>query len=575
MKFSYIQIITGFLAGVKKKFSKAANEDLVIGQLLRKNNIISQNQLETALAFQKKKLYQEGKVVRLGLIIVELGYADEPDIVEIINQNYKLSINSLSDNIKELLKIRRGTFIESLPRPHLPIWLKLSLITMLIIITTMFSLSIIILNKQEERLYDHTLKLGMVSLNYFVNNARIPLLDDDILRLNTLIKEAATVDGLLYAGIVDQHEKIMAHTNINKIGGQFQQFKNVTKISQQGEVTCFNYTLASGKHILNLCRPIIFDGKNLGKVHVGVSLDFITEQIHKERTFIIIVIFFVLLLGLVVSIIFGLRFSSPITRLLEATAQIGKGNYQHKVLLKRKDELGNLAAAFNQMGEELWKNALTQKSFGKYVGPEVLEMIMANPETTWLKGKKNEATILFADIRGFTSFSNENSPEAVVQVLNQYFEIASRIILRYGGYIDKFIGDAVLGVFGVPVYRQDHVERAVRAGLDLEKGLKRENHPLLASVGIGIHTGVVVSGNIGSQIKMEYTVIGDCVNLASRLNGLAGKGETLISKTVYRQIKDIITVEVLSPRIIKGQSDKIPVYKVLSIQERANVQADS
>ena len=222
----------------------------------------------------------------------------------------------------------------------------------------------------------------------------------------------------------------------------------------------------------------------------------------------------------------GFHFSRPISNLVLATGEIGSGNYQHKIILARNDELGNLATAFNRMGEELWKNSLMQKSFGKYIGSEVLEMIMANPENDWLKGHRNEATIVFIDIRGFSSYSELKEPEEIVEKLNEYFEIATQAIQDHGGYVDKFIGDAVLGVFGVPVYHKDHAERGVRCCKRYAKRVSekaRNGNGLLQSVGIGINSGVVVSGNIGSQDKMEYTVIGDSVNLAAHLiqNGQA------------------------------------------------------
>jgi adenylate cyclase len=258
-----------------------------------------------------------------------------------------------------------------------------------------------------------------------------------------------------------------------------------------------------------------------------------------------------------------------------ATQEIGVGNYRHKIVLARNDELGNLATAFNRMGSELWKNSLMQKSFGKYVGSEVLDMIMADPESAWLKGRKNEATIVFTDIRGFTSYSEANEPEIIVERLNEYFEIATRSIQDHGGYVDKFIGDAVLGVFGVPIYHQDHVERAVKASIDMQEKFQQEKEngkDILQSVGIGINTGIVVSGNIGSANKMEYTVIGDSVNVASRLNGLAKSGEIIISKSVYDHLSDLIDVEVLSLQYIKGKSEPVETFKVLGTKEERHAQ---
>ncbi len=558
---------------LKETFSKirisvgeTSNREMVIGEVLRRRNIITDEQLETALNVQKDKLIRRGHVVRLGHIIVELGYAPEDVVVHAINEHYQLSVSSLSDNIKDRISKMRGSFIERLPSPSMPIWLQLSMTTIFVILITTLVLSFVILNRQKEQLYMQTVKIGTVSLKYFAENARIPIIQDDILQLNTLIKKTADVEGLLYAVIVNTEDEIKAHTNPAMIGKTFVKVGDVEKVSEKGDVTYFDYILPKGKHALNLIQPITFADKKLGEVHVGVSIDFIEQSIQKERNSVIFITMAILLFGILSALLHGYRFSRPISILLNATAEIGRGNYHYKVGLDRKDELGNLARAFNQMGEELWKNTLMQKSFGKYVGSEVLDMIAADPEKVWLRGHRNEATIFFADIRGFTHYFDTTDPEDVVEQLNECFEVATKAVIQFGGFVDKFMGDAILGVFGVPVFLQDHVERAVRAAIYLQHKLKSASsngNQLLGSIGIGIDTGVIISGNIGSQVKMEYTVIGDCVNVASRLNGLAGPGEIIISNSVYEKISDSITVEALPPQEIKGKSAPIDVFRVL------------
>ena len=543
------------------------NYSKTIGTILTKSGLITEEQLQNALKVQKDKLYTLGKAVRLGQIIVELGYASEEDLVKAVNDEYQISVNTLTDDIRGLVKKKRESFVEALPPTRIPIWLQLFAATMVIIIITILVMSIFILNQQRERLYDQTLKIGKVSLNYFSGNAAIPLLEDNILRLNILIKDATNVEGLLYAIIVDRNQTIKAHTDINKIGKTFNKFTNITDVRKEGDVTYFNYFSESGEHVLNLTRPILFNKKELGEVHVGVSIDFIEKLIHKAQLTIIGITFFIIIFGSGVAVFLGFHFSRPISNLVQATKEIGLGNYQHKIILARNDELGNLSTAFNRMGEELWKNSLMQKSFGKYIGAEVLEMIMANPESVWLKGHRSEATIVFVDIRGFSSYSEVKEPEEIVEKLNQYFEITTQVIQDYGGYVDKFIGDAVLGVFGVPVYHENHV---LSAASDMQKAFlkKHENgNDLLQSVGIGINSGVVVSGNIGSQNRMEYTVIGDSVNLAAHLYRLANPGEIVISKSVYVHLKEILEVEPLPPQHIKGQSEPVETFRLLVIRE--------
>ena len=543
---------------------------ITIGQVLRRKGIITEKQLQEALKVQKEKLYTLGKAVRLGQIIVELGYASEEELVKAVNIGYQISVKTLADDIIRLVKDKRGNFVEGLPPPRIPIWLQFFAATMVIIITTIFVMSFFMLSHQKERLYRQTVKIGKVSLNYFSSNSSVALLEDNILRLNTLIKNATAVEGLVYAIIVDRNQIIKAHTDITKIGETFEEFAHMEGVIKEQDVTYFTYYSSSGEHILNLTRPVLFKNKKLGQVHVGVSIDFIENLIHKARLTILVITFFIILLGSAVAVWIGFHFSRPISNLVMATGEIASGNYQHKIILARNDELGNLATAFNRMGDELWKNSLMQKSFGKYIGSEVLEMIMANPENDWLKGHRNEATIVFTDIRGFSSYSKLKEPEEIVESLNEYFEIATQAIQDHGGYVDKFIGDAVLGVFGVPVYHKDHVERGVRAASDMQKKFmnKRNNgNSLLQSVGIGINTGVVVSGNIGSQDKMEYTVIGDTVNLAAHLNRTAEPGEIIITKSVYENLEDRITVEPLPPKHIKGKIKPVERFKLLSIKD--------
>ncbi len=558
------------LSKMRALFFKSTNDYMVIGQVLKMRNLVTDEQLETAVKVQRDTLADQGQAISLGMILAELGYVSEAEIVRAINAHYHLDVTSLADDIKDLVGRKRGTFVERLPAPRIPIWLQFSAVIIAITVLTTFVLNFFILSRQKDQLYDQSKKIGMVSLNYFAANARIPLLEDDILQLNTLIKNTTAVEGLVYAVIVDQDQKIKAHTDHDQIGKILNKSEPLSTETREGEITYFTTRLPTGRQVLNLAHPVRFQDKLLGEVHVGVSIDFINELIRQNKKSVVSLTLTIILVGILVALLMGLRFSHPIEKLVFATQEIGRGNYHHKVQLGRNDELGNLATAFNQMGNELLRKSRMQESFGKYVGAEVLDMILANPEANWLKGHRNRATTLIADIRGFTAYSDIREPEAVVEALNEYFEIATRTIIHYGGYIDKFIGDAVLAVFGVPVYRRNHLERALRAALDLQAELKKASgggNVLLGAVGISIDTGEVVAGNIGTQEKMEYTVIGDSVNSASRLNGLAGPGEVIISQDVFQTMGVLVDAEPLGPRQIKGVSEAVISYRLKSIRK--------
>jgi signal transduction histidine kinase/CheY-like chemotaxis protein len=235
----------------------------------------------------------------------------------------------------------------------IPIRVRISIAITAIIALTILILSFTILARQKESLYSQAVEKGKVSLNYFATNANIPLLNDDIVRLNRLIKDAASTEGVLYAAIVDRRNMIKAHSDPGKIGTSLEEFTNMEEMRKDGNAKYFQFTFPSGTQALNLSRPITFKDKELGTVHVGLSLDFINRLIYQESVFILILSFFIVLLGIAVAILLGINFSRPISKLVEASREIGKGNLQYRLHLKRKDELGDLAAAFNYMAAEL------------------------------------------------------------------------------------------------------------------------------------------------------------------------------------------------------------------------------
>jgi len=213
-----------------------------------------------------------------------------------------------------------------------------------------------------------------------------------------------------------------------------------------------------------------------------------------------------------------------------------------------------------------------RKMLGQYVSPHMLASIVDNREGL-LKaevGSKEYVTVLFSDIRGFTSISENEPPERIVSMLNRYFTLWSDAIFKYDGAIDKFVGDAVMALWGAPLITKNHPEQAVRAALHLMDTLPALNLQLQAEgypevkVGIGIHTGHAILGNIGSERKLDYTVIGDTVNLSSRLEGLTKQYacDILISEATYLEVKDIFRCTFADTVKVKGKEEAVKVYMV-------------
>ncbi|MGV1098848.1 adenylate/guanylate cyclase domain-containing protein [Thiovibrio sp. JS02] len=533
--------------------------------LVRK--LLTQEQLQRALALQMENNRKFGQNRCLGRILVDQGVVSEAEIVAAINAFYGLRIHSLADNLETLIHGKRKSLLEHLLSPRITIGAQLFITFTLIILLVTFLFGSVMIERQRKQLYAQSVLLGTVSLNYFNNNARIPLLENNILALNTLIRGATAVDGHLYAMILDNAGRIMAHTDHRLIGTRFSGHPGREEKMAAGEITYFNYRDPEGGYVLNLLAPVIFQDKVLGQVHVGLSIDFIEQLVKKGRKVILLLSLAIILVAGLMATLLGIRLTRPVKGLLRATREIAAGNYKHTVDLGRNDEFQDLAVAFNQMSGQLWLKAMIQESFGKYVGVQVLDLIIAQPERHWVKGCREEATILFADIRGFTAYAEATAPEEVVEGLNEFFEIATQTVHAHGGYVDKFIGDAVLAVFGVPASREDHVGRATRAALAMQRRYRElagSGHPLLGAVGIGLNSGPVVAGNIGSQAKMEYTVIGDTVNVAARLNGQAASGEVLISDYMYERLAGHIESEALPPRQIKGKAKPMVIHRVFS-----------
>ena len=318
-------------SGLRYFLRRRAPDDRQVGQVLVSRGIITEEQLQTALAAQRQRLVENGQAVRLGHIITELALAPEETVVEAINENFRLKVASLSDNIRELIVRQRGTLADRLPAPALPIWFKLCIGALLIVAVTIVSFSYFIITKQKARLFDQTVTVGTVSLNYFVNNARIPLINDDILSLNTLIKEATATEGLRYAVVTDPDGLIRAHTEVDRIGTPLASPTQAAQPVTRGNLSYFSYVAPSGEKILNLTRDVDFQGKRVGVIHVGVSLDFIEKMIDKEKQSILFMTLGLLSTGLAIAIFLGVRFSKPILQLVEATEAIGKGDYRYRV----------------------------------------------------------------------------------------------------------------------------------------------------------------------------------------------------------------------------------------------------
>jgi len=229
-----------------------------------------------------------------------------------------------------------------------------------------------------------------------------------------------------------------------------------------------------------------------------------------------------------------------------------------------------LVVAWRYLTERKEKQQI-KNAFSRYVSPDVINEILADPDKLGLGGQEREITLLFSDIRGFTSISEKLSPEQLVKLMNKYLTAMTDLIMESGGVVDKYIGDAIMAFWGAPLEEPDHPAKACQVALDMIKKLEQERQEwqkefgVEIKIGVGINTGPVIIGNIGSSKRFDYTAMGDTVNLASRLEGLNKEygTEIIISQFTHEKVKDKFKFRYIDKVAVKGKEEKVGIYQLL------------
>jgi len=209
---------------------------------------------------------------------------------------------------------------------------------------------------------------------------------------------------------------------------------------------------------------------------------------------------------------------------------------------------------------------IIESTFSRFVAKEIIDAMLADPSKIKLGGQLRPVTVLFADLEGFTSISEHAEPVEILDVLNKYHGFMVMVIKRNGGTIDKFLGDGLMALFNAPLDQEDHGYRAVRAALEIKEGLRMFHLGVESrfrmGINIGVNTGMAVVGNIGTADLMDYTAIGDTVNLAARLQSFGKRSQIIISEAVYNMVKDQVEAILVGPSLVKGREEPVVIYDV-------------
>jgi adenylate cyclase len=389
-------------------------------------------------------------------------------------------------------------------------------------------------------------------------DAKVALIEDDQLSLGALVQNTGRERGVVSVQLVKRDGRVAASLEPTFVGipaTLAERYENGIHLQRRGD-------------LLEVAAEITWSQDRIGEAQLAIDLARLVGPIVREtRTQLGWVAIGVTAFGVVAGLGFVALLVGPLRRLRAGVERLAAGDLAVRVPPTSRDEVGELTEAFNEMGESLQQKARIQRAFGRYASDYVLQTLLESPEGAELKGVERDVTVLFADIRGFTRLSEGLEPVDVVALLNDVFQLVSDCILRRGGTIDKFIGDSVMAYFGAPVPSADHPIAAVSAAVDIARAVEERNAHLApgghaVGVGIGIHTGPVVVGNIGSDRRTDFTAIGDSVNVAARLEKLARPGEILVSEAVQRRVRGSHRLRFEGERQLSGRLEPVHVYAV-------------
>jgi adenylate cyclase len=329
-------------------------------------------------------------------------------------------------------------------------------------------------------------------------------------------------------------------------------------------------------------EPATFAGLP-GRFSVDAALDMtrIRGVVRKNLALTVVVLIIAALIAIVMGSRLASLMSRALTRLNGAYKNLENDQYDHVEGVKTGDEIEALASGFNTMVDGLRERDKLRATMGKYMTQSVMDHLMAGKVE--LGGETLTVTILFSDIRSFTSISETMTAHELVKLLNEYFTEMVTVVMEEGGVVDKYIGDAIMAVFGAPVSKPDDARRAVRAAVRMRHALEKLNEKIVArgappiKTGIGLHTGEVVAGNIGSEARMEYTVIGDAVNLASRLESATKElgTDVLISEDTNALLDNELETRPVREITVKGRAKPVVVYEVIGFRRKKESKSPS
>jgi len=424
-----------------------------------------------------------------------------------------------------------------------PLVYKVSLLITVLVVTCMGLLGSVIIHQQSRMFEDQLKEQGTTLVRLMAQSAREPLLAEDRLALDAISNGFSKSGSVVGTAITSLEGKTISHGGDYHDGTRKMQGWVLAQLIAKppGSMTWeLPAAGATRRKVISFVQPVTFQNVTVGYAMVTFSQAGMEQSLRQSVHAIIGATILIILLGIAMAFALGKRIYEPIDQLVDASRAIGKGEYRFRFKERRNDELGQLMSAFNDMAEGMLEKSQVMDALSRYVSPGVAKEILSNLNEVELSGKRIDGSVLFADIVGFTQIAEEIRPEETVSILNKYFSLITGACELNHGMVDKYLGDGIMLVFGAPQPDENHRFHAISCALLIQRLVDHENvrrgerglFPV--KFRIGIHSGIMLAGNMGSRERMEYTVVGDTVNLASRLCSISNSGQIVISRDMYQ-----------------------------------------
>ena len=455
------------------------------------------------------------------------------------------------------------------PGSRLSIVVKWSLAIGLLVTTVMGLLSWVLISQQTRTFMQQTEAFGLILVEQLARSASEPIMADDNFTLTGLVNRQIESQQVLGA-LIQRGDDILAKAGISLSSSTL----NIVLTSDLKQIE-WSWLDTTGKErkAITFSTPIHFKDVTTGHALITLDRDRLDHHQREAMTALAYTTLGLILLSIFMAYVLSRRLSRPIQDLAAAGQSMSRGEVIEKVDHQRSDEIGHIINSFNLMVDGVHERNRVERAFSSYISPHAASRVLANLEQPAEAGEELTGSVLFCDIVGYTQLTEGMSPKMVAKMLNEYLGYIALAGHSCHGMVDKFIGDCVMIVFGAPESDEQHALHAVTCGVMIQEIVTHINQrrkgkklpPL--DFRIGINSGEMMAGNIGTEERMQYTVVGDTINLGARICGIAPPGSILIGSNTARQseVSEKAILQQQKPVRVKGRNQAVTPYLVTSM----------